>query len=282
MAGFYDVTNHPKERVVQYRVINSPADAIGTAVYLSDEAEAKLPTAAAVLPYADLVTYDPALVNATYYVIPYDAGKGPLYLTTQPTSQSVAAGANVTLSVVAAAGTGTKTYQWYYQGFKIDGTINPTALTASLVNNAVTKQSSGDYWCVVSSTGEQVKSNAAKLTVAASTITAVGQTQYSADGVTWADTIPDGVMVAGSPVDFYIRTNPAELVAPDDGDYVFSFLMGTTGAGGLSLRNDMRNRARVTGTTPADQAGLTFSVNCTVKDSAGTSVAGTALEKDWE
>lgn len=285
MAGFYDVTNHPKERVVQYRVINSPADAVGTAVFLSDAAEAKLPTAAAVLPYADLVTYDPALVNATYYVIPYDAGKGPLYISAQPANATPTGGTDATFTLTAAGGEdgATRAYIWYKNGVPIQG-----ATTATLTIAKATQKDNGNYWCVVKSavvgTGrhEEVTSNVVTLTATPSLITAVGQTQFSADGVTWGDTIPDGVMVAGSPVDFYIRTNPDELVAPDGGDYVFIFMMGTTGAGGLSLRNDMRNRARITGTTPADQSGLTFSVNCTVKDSAGTSVAGTALEKDWE
>lgn len=281
MAGFYIVTRHDKERVLTLRRV---ADNTGSAVYLSDAAEAALPAPTGTMPFADIVTWAAAVKDTAVYTIPYDAGKGPLYISTQPTSQSVAAGTDVTFTVAAAAGTGTKSYQWYYQGYKIDGNENATALTASLVNSVVTKQSSGDYWCVVSSTGgnEQVKSNPATLTVAASAITAVGQTQYSADGVAWADTIPDGVMVAGAPVDFFIRSNPASLDDPDDGDYVFSFTMAHIGSGGIFLRNDMHNRAHVTGTTPADQIGLTFSVNCSVKDSAGTSVEGTALEKDWE
>ncbi|MGL5904238.1 MAG: immunoglobulin domain-containing protein [Cetobacterium sp.] len=279
MAGFYVAERNDRERVV---VLTRVADNTGGALWLDDEAIAALPQPTGTMPFADIVTYAAAVKDLAVYTIPYDAGKGPLYISTQPTSQSVAAGTNVTLTVAAAAGTGTKTYQWYYQGFKIDGTINPTALTASLVNNAVTKLSNGDYWCVVSSTGEQVTSRPATLTVAASLITAVGQTQYSADGETWANTIPDGVMVAGAPVDFWVRTNPASLDDPDDGDYVFSFAMAAVGSGGISLINDMRNRARITGTTPVDQVGLTFSVNCSVKDSAGTSVTGAALEKDWE
>lgn len=115
-----------------------------------------------------------------------------------------------------------------------------------------------------------------------SLITVVGQTQYSADGSTWANTIPDGVMVAGSPVEFYIRTNPAGLTRADDGTYTYNFLMQTAGSGGISLINIGRNLAKVAGTTPLDQAGLTFSVNCTVVDGSAHSVTGTALTKVWE
>lgn len=115
-----------------------------------------------------------------------------------------------------------------------------------------------------------------------SLITVVGQTQYSADGGTWSNTIPNGVMVAGSPVDFFIRTNPAGLTRADDGSYQYNFLMQTVGSGGISLINVGVNKARVTGTTPLDQAGLTFSVNCTVKDGSNHSVTGTALTKVWE
>lgn len=113
-------------------------------------------------------------------------------------------------------------------------------------------------------------------------MTAVGQTQFSADGTTWTDTIT-AVLKAGSPVDFYIRTNPASVIAADDGSYDYQFQMVTEGSGGLSLINDaaIQNKAHITGTTPADQVGKTFSVNCKVVDSYGTTVSGTALSKVW-
>lgn len=113
-------------------------------------------------------------------------------------------------------------------------------------------------------------------------ITAVGQTQYSANGTSgWSDTIPDGVMKAGSPVDFYIRVTPNSIEPADDGTYEYDFLMETEGAGGLTLKNLTGNKARIKGTTPADQKGKTFSVNTTVKDKLGASVTGTALTQVW-
>lgn len=285
MAGFYDVTNQPLERTVQYRRIESPSDAIGSAVYLDDAAEAKLPAAVTALPYADLVTYDAALVNATVHVIPYDAAKGHLYLTTQPANATPKLGANATFTVAAAAGpaSGTKSYAWYHDGDLITG-----ATTATLTVTGATLGSEGQYWCIVSSTAagvtEHVESIHVLLNLADSVISAVGQIQYSADGVTWANTIPNGVLVVGQPVNFFVRANPATLVDKDDGSYRYDYLMATVGAGGLFLRNQETTSgiiAQISGTTPLDQVGINFSVNCTVKDSAGNSVAGTALTKAW-
>lgn len=286
MPGFYDVTNHPAERVVQYRRIESPSDAIGTAVYLEDAAETALPAAVTALPYANLVTYPGAVVNATTHVFPYDAAKGPLYISTQPASASPKIGANATFTVAASAGpaSGTKTYKWYHDGDLISG-----ATTATLTVTGATLDSEGQYWCVVSSTAsgktEQAESNHVALNLATSVISAVGQIQYSADMVTWANSIPSGILVAGSPVNFWVRANPANLVDKDDGAYVYKYLMATVGAGGLSLRNQKTTTgtiSQISGITPSDQAGLTFSVNCTVVDSAGTEVTGTALSKAWE
>lgn len=188
MAGFYEVTKSDKARKIYFRKVSVSSP---TAIYLEDAAEAKLPAAISTMPFANLTTYDPALVQATVHAISYDADKGP------------------------------------------------------------------------------------------SVISAVGQTQYSADGTTWTNTIPDGVMVAGGPVSFFIRTDPAALTRADDGTYQYNFLMGGAGSGGISLVNQARNLAVVAGTTPLDQAGINFTVNCTVVDQSGVSVTGTALTKVW-
>lgn len=286
MAGFYDVTNHQEERLVQYRRIESPSDAIGQAVYLEDAAEAALPAAVTELLYAGLVTYPGAVVNATVHVFPYDAAAGPLYISTQPANASPKLGANATFTVAASAGpaSGTKTYKWYHDGDLITG-----ATTATLTVAGATLNSEGQYWCVVSSTAagktESAESKHVTLNLAASVISTVGQIQYSADAVTWANTIPNGVLVVNTPVNFWVRANPDNLVDKDDGAYQYNYLMATVGAGGMSLRNqrvaDGSVIAQISGITPEDQVGLTFSVNCTVKDSAGTEVAGTALSKAW-
>lgn len=285
MAGFYDVTNQPLERLVQFRRIDAPSEAIGTCVYLEDAAIAKLPPVVDTMPFADLVTYDAALVNAQVHAVGYDADAGPLYLTNQPANATPKLGANATFTVAAAAGpaSGTKSYTWYHDGDLITG-----ATTATLTVTGATLGSEGQYWCVVSSTAagvtEHVESNHVRLNLADSVVSAVGQIQYSADGVTWANAIPNGVLVVGQPVNFFVRANPATLVDKDDGSYRYDYLMATVGAGGLFLRNQATTIgviAQISGTTPLDQVGINFSVNCTVKDSAGNSVAGTALTKAW-
>lgn len=80
-------------------------------------------------------------------------------LTTDSKATLVASGADATFTVVAAGGTAPYTYQWYWAGEDgvgvkinaVDGgtPFNATAITASLVNTAVTEDSAGFYWCEV-------------------------------------------------------------------------------------------------------------------------------------
>jgi hypothetical protein len=116
----------------------------------------------------------------------------------------------------------------------------------------------------------------------AAVVTDAGDVQVSTDGGdTWATSFPDGFLVAGSPVDFKVRVDPAKVDAADDGSYEYDFSVDDA-SGGLSLINDTSDdTANVTGTTPEDQAGLTLTVNCTVKDSAGNSADATAVSGEW-
>jgi hypothetical protein len=79
-------------------------------------------------------------------------------ITTQPISQTVTAGANVTFSVVAA-GT-TPTYQWQKGGTNIAGATN-----ASLMLSNVQAADAGNYTVVVSNSAGNVTSSVAALTV---------------------------------------------------------------------------------------------------------------------
>jgi len=101
------------------------------------------------------------------------------------------------------------------------------------------------------------------------------------DGETWSSSFPDGFLVAGSSVDFYVRVNPDSMVDADDGSYEYDFLMAGA-AGGLSLLNSQRDMAHVTGTTPADQVGLTLNIECSVIDSAGNSMDSAPISGDWQ
>lgn len=80
-------------------------------------------------------------------------------ITTQPTSQTVNAGTNVTFTV-AANGTPTPTYQWYFNGAAISG-----ATGASLSLSSVSATNAGDYTVVVTNGAGSVTSNKATLTV---------------------------------------------------------------------------------------------------------------------
>lgn len=81
-------------------------------------------------------------------------------------TQSVAAAADATFTVVGAGGYKPYHYDWYYEGILIDPAINPTAATASLVNHAVTSASAGKYWVVITDLdGKTIKSVEQTLTV---------------------------------------------------------------------------------------------------------------------
>jgi hypothetical protein len=82
-------------------------------------------------------------------------------ITTQPTSQSVTAGASVTFSV-SASGNPTPTYQWQKGGANIAGATS-SALSLSNVQSA----DAGSYTAVATNSAGSVSSSAATLTVTA-------------------------------------------------------------------------------------------------------------------
>ena len=99
---------------------------------------------------AGSVTSNPSVVTVT------GAGSPPS-ITTQPASQAVNAGANVTLGVTA---TGATNYQWQFNGAAIAGATNATL---SLPNIGTAQ--AGSYTVVVSNGTGPVTSNAAIITV---------------------------------------------------------------------------------------------------------------------
>lgn len=107
------------------------------------------------------------------------AAVGPTF-TSQPASQSVTAGANVTFSV-ATTGSPAPTYQW-----RKDGTALAGATNATLALSNVQTANAGSYTVVVSNSAGIVTSNAAVLTVTAATtafgLTSQPQSQYVALG----------------------------------------------------------------------------------------------------
>jgi hypothetical protein len=83
----------------------------------------------------------------------------PPGITTQPLSQTVAAGQNVTFSVVAG-GTAPLGYQWYFNGTTLSG-----ATASALTLDSVQTNNAGSYSVAVSNVAGSVTSAAATLTV---------------------------------------------------------------------------------------------------------------------
>ncbi|MEE2729843.1 MAG: immunoglobulin domain-containing protein [Pseudomonadota bacterium] len=85
-----------------------------------------------------------------------------LSINSQPSNQMVNEGVDVTLSV-AASGSGSLSYQWYFDGSALSG-----ATAATLLLDDVTVADAGEYYVVVSNGSGSATSNAATLSVSAS------------------------------------------------------------------------------------------------------------------
>jgi len=86
----------------------------------------------------------------------------PAVVTTQPLSQNVSAGSNVTLSVVAS-GTAPFSYQWRKNGTNVTGNSSATSATLTLSN--VMSTDNGSYNCLVTNIAGSDVSQAASLIV---------------------------------------------------------------------------------------------------------------------
>jgi hypothetical protein len=93
-----------------------------------------------------------AVVSLTVYV--------PPAITTQPQSQSVIQGQNASLSV-AASGTASLSYQWYFNGSSLGGGGNSSTLTL----NDLGTNNGGNYTVVVNNNWGSVTSSVATVTV---------------------------------------------------------------------------------------------------------------------
>jgi hypothetical protein len=114
--------------------------------------------------YAVQVSNAAGSVMSAYAILTVSAAVAPPAITTQPTSRTVAAGANVTFSV-AATGTAPLSYQWQKNGVNIAG-----ATSAALTLTSVTTSSAGSYRVIVSNSAGSITSAAATLTVTAGVV----------------------------------------------------------------------------------------------------------------
>lgn len=119
------------------------------------------------------------------------SGGTPPTITTQPPSLTTVAGNNVTLSVVATAGTSTLSYQWRFNDAAISG-----ATGATLTLNNVTAANAGIYTVVVSTEAGMVISNPATLTVTSPIVVPPPVTPPSSGGGGGGGGAPSGWFMA--------------------------------------------------------------------------------------
>ncbi len=118
-------------------------------------------------------------------------------MTTQPLSQNVTAGANVTFTA-AASGTPAPTYQWNKDGTAISG-----ATSATLTLSAVQTSAAGTYTVVATNSVSAVTSTGAVLTVAAANFAPAMTTQPLSQGVTVGTTVTFTAAASGAPTPTY-------------------------------------------------------------------------------
>jgi hypothetical protein len=147
-------------RIARYNPTTGVWSALGSGVN-------NLISALAVLPGGDVIaggSFTMAGGVPSTYFARYSFGSFGPRITDQPADRS---GCGVTGASfeVAAAGTGTLTYQWRKNGIAISPVANPSAATATLVINPVSAVDAGAYDVVVADACGSITSNAATLTV---------------------------------------------------------------------------------------------------------------------
>lgn len=144
MSGFFQVTDAPERRVVQYRRVNAPGVGV---VFLDDETVLGAPVDD--MPYADKTGIGASGGGGVLFEVPYLPDAGRVYFAVQPEDCAVGA----TLTATAKAGTAPYTYQWYRDDKQV---VNVPESQGELVAGVA-----GKYWVVVTdASGEQAVSKA--------------------------------------------------------------------------------------------------------------------------
>jgi len=130
----------------------------------------------------------------------------PPSITTQPSSQTVTEGANVSFSVVAS-GTAPLSYQWRKDGVNVAG-----ANSATLTLSGVTLSQAGSYSCVVGNVAGSLSSSLATLTVNAVVVAPSFTLQPTSQTVDVGGSVSFIVACAGSnPISYQWRFNGTNI-----------------------------------------------------------------------
>lgn len=170
----------------------------------------------------------------------------PPSITTQPVSQTVNAGANVTFTVTAS-GTAPLTYQWRFNGANISG-----ATAASLMKSNVQSGDAGNYSVVVSNAaGSATSANAALTVNVPPSIT----TQPSSQTVIAGSSVTFTVSASGTaPLNYQWRFNGANLSGATAASFTISNVQsGDAGNYSVVVSN-------VAGSATSANAALTVNV----------------------
>jgi len=117
--------------------------------------------------------------------------------TTQPVSQTVAAGTAVTFTA-GASGNPTPTYQWKKSGVNISGATSATYTIASTVSG-----DAGTYTVVATNSVSSVTSSVAALTISSTTSAPAFTTQPASQTVTAGGSVTFSAAASGNPIPTY-------------------------------------------------------------------------------
>lgn len=189
-------------------------------------------------------------------------------ITTQPTSQTVAAGASVTFSVVAT-GTPTPTYQWQKGGVNIAGATN-----SSFSIPAVVSTDAGTYTVVVANSQGTLTSNGATLSVL---YTPVITTQPASQTVGQGANVTFSVAANGNPAPTYQwQFNGTDIAGATAATYTISSVgTGDAGSYAVAVTN---SQGSVTSNTATLTVTLNYSVSGRViQANSGSGVSGVTV-----
>ncbi len=163
-------------------------------------------TAAQAGSYTCTVTNTAGSVNSSAATLTVNAAAVAPSITTQPVSQTVTAGANVSFTVVAN-GTGPLNYQWKLNGVNISG-----ATSATLSLSGVTTGQAGSYTCQVTNVAGSATSSVALLTVNPAVVAPTITTQPVGQSVMEGTSVSFAVTASGtSPLSYQWRLNGVNI-----------------------------------------------------------------------